>query len=91
MSQQVTINVQAKTPEFEDYTKDDPYFTPEVLAGLAESEEQARRGEIIWFSMEELMDMGTGGSGKIPQRGIDFSEKYKRRKMCGLKTQNRRK
>ncbi|MCL1988662.1 MAG: hypothetical protein FWG64_11955 [Firmicutes bacterium] len=61
-------------PEIIDYTKDDPYFTPEILARLAESEENFRNGRTISFTMEELRAMETG---EIPQRAIDFENKYK--------------
>jgi len=66
MSQQVA--------PFEDYTKDDPYFTPEMMASLAVTEENFRRGETIWFSIEELDEIAE--TGIIPQRAIDFMEKH---------------
>jgi len=63
-----------ETPEFEDYTKDDPYFTPEIMAGIKESEEQYARGEYITFSMAEFDKMAE--TGEVPQRAIDFLNKY---------------
>ena len=63
-----------------DYADSDDYFSPEMMASLEEAERNFERGDCIYFTMEELLDMGTGGSGKIPQRGIDFLKKHGRTK-----------
>ena len=52
----------------------DDYYTGENLARLKRSIAQSERGETISFTMDELIAMETGD---VPQRAIDFSEKYK--------------
>jgi DNA-damage-inducible protein J len=52
----------------------DDYYTGENLSRLKRSMAQAERGEIITFTMDELIAMETG---PIPQRALDFLEKYK--------------
>lgn len=52
----------------------DDYFAGVNLEQLKESVAQAERGETISFTMAELIAMETG---EIPQRALDFLEKYK--------------
>ena len=52
----------------------DDYYTGENLARLKRSIAQSERGEVITFTMAELEAMETG---EIPQRALDFLEKYK--------------
>ena len=52
----------------------DDYYTGENLKRLKRSMEQSERGEVISFSMDELLVMETGA---IPQRAIEFLEKHK--------------
>jgi len=52
----------------------DDYYTGENLTSLKRSIAQAERGEVITFTMDELIEMETG---EIPQRAIDFIDKYK--------------
>ena len=52
----------------------DDYYTGENLKRLRRSVEQADRGEIISFTMDELFAME---SGEIPQRALDFLAKHK--------------
>ena len=53
----------------------DDYYAGENLKRLKRSEEQSERGEVISFSMDELLAMETGD---IPQRAIEFLEKHKK-------------
>jgi len=57
-----------------DDEKYNEYFNPVNMKRLMESIAQAERGEIITFSLAELEAMETG---EIPQRALDFLEKYK--------------
>ena len=52
----------------------DDYYTGENLARLKRSMAQSERGEIIMFTMDELLAMETGA---IPQRAVDFLAKHK--------------
>ena len=52
----------------------DDYYTGENLARLKRSIEQSERGEIITFTMNELIAMETG---EIPQRALDFLKERK--------------
>jgi len=57
-------------------TKDekyDEYFNPHNMKILRESIAQAERGEVITFTMDELIAME---DGEIPQRAIDFLEAH---------------
>jgi len=54
--------------------KYDEYFNPHNMKVLEESFAQAEHGEMIWFTMDELLAME---DGEIPQRGIDFLNKGK--------------
>ena len=65
----IPFEIKAKTDE-EKYNE---YFTPQVVKEILDSEEQAKRGEIITFTMDELIAME---DGEIPQRAIDFLEKH---------------
>jgi len=67
----IPFSIRKKTAE-EKYNE---YFTPEVVKEILESEKQARRGQMISFSMAELEAME---EGKIPQKAIDFLNKYKK-------------
>ena len=53
----------------------DDYYTGENLARLKRSMEQSERGEIITFTMDELIAME---DGEIPQRALDFLAKHKK-------------
>ena len=53
----------------------DDYYTGENLKRLKRSMEQSERGEVISFSMDELLSME---SGEIPQRAIEFLDKHKK-------------
>jgi putative PIN family toxin of toxin-antitoxin system len=55
-------------------TTSDDYFTGENLVRLKQSIEQAERGEVITFTMDELIAME---DGEVPQRALDFLAKYK--------------
>ena len=52
----------------------DDYYTGENLRSLKRSIEQSERGEVISFSIDELIAMETGD---LPQRAIDFLETRK--------------
>ena len=52
----------------------DDYYTGENLTRLKRSIAQAERGEVITFTLNELIAME---DGNIPQRALDFLEKYK--------------
>jgi len=69
--QAIPFSIRLKTAE-EKYNE---YFTPSVLKELEESYEQARRGEIITFTIDELIAME---GGEIPQRAIDFLKAHKK-------------
>ena len=64
-----------------DYADSDEYFSPEMMAGIKKSEEQFARGECIAFSMAELDEMAE--TGEVPQRAIDFLNKYGKAKIYG--------
>jgi len=51
----------------------DDYYTGENLARLKRSMEQSERGDIITFTMDELIAME---DGEIPQRALDFLAKH---------------
>ena len=57
-----------------DEEKYNEYFNPHNMKRLRESIAQAERGEVITFSLAELEAMETG---EIPQKALDFLEKYK--------------
>ena len=52
----------------------DDYYTGENLASLKRSIAQSERGEVITFTLSELIAMETGD---VPQRAIDFLNKYR--------------
>ena len=69
--QAIPFQIKAKTDE-EKYNE---YFNEYNMKILKESIAQAERGEIISFTMAELEAME---DGEIPQRAIDFLDKYKK-------------
>ena len=69
--QAIPFQIKAITDE-EKYNE---YFNPHNMKRLRESMAQAERGEVITFSMDELIAMETG---EVPQRAIDFLSKYKK-------------
>jgi len=69
--QAIPFPIRAATRE----EKYDEYFTPQVVQSILRSVEQAERGEIINFTMDELIAMETGD---VPQRALDFLAKYKK-------------
>ena len=71
MIRAIPFPIKAKTAE-EKYNE---YFNPHNMKVLEESFKQTERGEIITFSMAELEAME---EGEIPQRAIDFLNKYKK-------------
>ena len=68
--QAIPFAIRAKTQE-EKYNE---YFTPQTVESILRSIEQAERGEVITFSMDELEAME---DGDIPQRAIDFMKAHK--------------
>ena len=69
--QAIPFAISAKTAE----DKYSEYFTPETVEKILYSVRQAERGEVINFSMSELIAME---DGEIPQRAIDFIAKHKK-------------
>ena len=69
--QAIPFPIRAATKE-EKYNE---YFNPYNMKILMESIAQAERGEVITFSMDELIAME---DGEIPQRAIDFMEAHGR-------------
>jgi DNA-damage-inducible protein J len=69
--QAIPFPIRAKTAK----EKYDEYFTPEVVKSILRSAEQAERGEVITFTMAELIAME---EGEIPQRALDFMEARKK-------------
>ena len=68
--QAIPFSIRTKTAE-EKYNE---YFTPYNVKIISESIAQAERGEVITFSMAELLAME---DGEIPQRALDFLAKRK--------------
>ena len=66
------IKEQQVTP-IEAERKYNEYFNPHNMKILEESMAQSERGEVINFTLDELIAMETG---TIPQRGIDFLEAH---------------
>ncbi|MCL2016858.1 MAG: hypothetical protein FWG68_11500 [Defluviitaleaceae bacterium] len=59
--------------EYED-DDDDAYFTPEIIARIQKSVAQAERGEGVFFTTEEFMEIAENG---LSQEFIDFWENSK--------------
>ena len=68
--QAIPFQIRAKTTE----EKYDEYFNPHNMKRLMESMAQADRGEVITFTMDELIAME---DGDVPQRALDFMAKHK--------------
>ena len=68
--QAIPFPIRAKTAE----EKYEEYFNPYNMKILRESIAQAERGEVISFTMDELIAMETG---EVPRRALDFIEAHK--------------
>ena len=69
--QAIPFPISAKSAE----EKYDEYFNPHNMKILKESISQAEHGEVITFTMAELIAME---DGEIPQRALDFMEAQKK-------------
>ena len=63
--QAIPFSIRAKTAG----EKYNDYFTPEMVESIKRSEAQVERGEVITFTLDELIAMETGD---VPQRALDF-------------------